>query len=271
MNKSNLSQIAKRAQTTLVKHSPAILTGIGITGMLTTVVLAVRATPKALIKIQDAETKKVDEQVLAGKGPDEINDKLTTVETVKAAWKCYIPAAVTGTMSTVCLVGASSVSAKRNAALATAYTLADAAMKEYQDKVIETIGEKKEQAVRDAIAKDKIEKNPVTNSREVIVTEKGNTRCYDAISGRYFTSDIEAIRRAENVLNKRLMDEMYISLNDFYWEIGLDATDIGDELGWNIDNGLIELTFSSQLSRDGVPCLVVNYRIAPKYGYAAIR
>ena len=67
------------------------------------------------------------------------------------------------------------------------------------------------------------------------------------------------------------MDEMYISLNEFYWEIGLDSTEIGDELGWNIDNGLIELTFSSQLSRDGVPCLVVNYRIAPKYGYASMR
>ena len=267
MSKTNLSQIANSVRTTLIKRSPEILTGIGIAGMLTTVVLAVRATPKALIKIQDAGILKMDEQVLAGKDPDELDDKLTPVETVKAAWKCYIPAAVTGTMSTVCLVSASSVSAKRNAALATAYTITDAAMREYQHKVIETIGEKKEQVVRDAIAKDKIEKDPVTN-REVIITEKGNTRCYDAISGSYFTSDIETIRRAENVLNKRLMDEMYISLNEFYWEIGLESTAIGEELGWHIDRGLIELSFSSQLSKDGVPCLVVDYRIAPKYGYS---
>ena len=270
MNKPNISRIAKSVQTTLVKHSPEILTGIGITGMLTTVILAVRATPQALVCISTAEDDKFNAQVDAGKDPEEVVDKLTPIETVKAAWKCYIPAAVTGTMSTACLIGASHVSTKRNAALATAYTLADAALKEYQDKVVETIGEKKEQAVRDAIAKDKIEKDPVTN-REVIITDRGNTRCYDAISGRYFTSDIETIRKAENVLNKRLMDEMYISLNEFYWEIGLDSTEIGDELGWNIDNGLIELTFSSQLSRDGVPCLVVNYRIAPKYGYSTMR
>jgi len=270
MNKPNLTQFANSVRTTLVKHSPEILTGIGITGMLTTVVLAVRATPKALALIRNAENDKFNAQVDNGVDPTEAVDQLTPIETVKATWKCYIPAAVTGTMSTVCLIGASSVSAKRNAALATAYTIADAALKDYQGKTLETIGEKKEQVIRDAIAKDKIEKDPVDN-REIIVTEKGNTRCYDAISGRYFVSDIEAIRKAENVLNKRLMDEMYISLNEFYWEIGLDSTEIGDQLGWNIDNGLIELSFSSQLSKDGVPCLVVNYRIAPKYGYTSMR
>ncbi|MFR8351429.1 MAG: DUF6353 family protein [Blautia obeum] len=44
--------------------------------------------------------------------------------------------------------------------------------------------------MKDAVAKDKVEKNPVV-TREVIITEKGNTLCYDAISGRYFKSDIE--------------------------------------------------------------------------------
>ena len=270
MSKSTLSKFANGVRTTLVKHSPEILTGIGIAGMLSTVVLAVRATPKALIAIRDAENQKFNDQVDAGMDPEEVSDKLTTIETVKATWKCYIPAAVTGGMATVCLIGASSVSAKRNAALATAYTIADAALRDYQEKVVETIGEKKEQAVREAIAKDKIERDPV-ETREIIITEKGNTRCYDAISGRYFTSDIESIRRAENVLNKRLMDEMYVSLNELYWELGLSSTNIGDEMGWNVDNGLIELNFSAQLSTDGEPCLVVDYRIAPKYGYSTMR
>ena len=46
-------------------------------------------------------------------------------------------------------------------------------------------GEKKHETVKDAITRDKIEKNPVV-TREIIITEKGNTLCYDAISGRYF-------------------------------------------------------------------------------------
>jgi len=253
MNKPNLSKIAKGIRMSISKHSPEILTGIGIAGMVTTTVMAVRATPKALILIED---KKAENDV----------DKLTPVETIKATWTCYVPAAITGCLSIFCLIGASSVNARRNAALATAYTLSESALKEYQGKVIETIGEKKEQTVRDAIAKDRIDKNPVS-SREVIITEKGNTLCYDAISGRYFKSDIDKLKKAENELNRRMRDEMYISLNEFYYEIGLNPTKIGDDLGWNIDHGYIELNFSSQLSDDGNPCLVIDYQVAPRYEY----
>lgn len=253
MNKPNLSKIAKGIRMSISKHSPEILTGIGIAGMVTTTVMAVRATPKALILIED---KKAENDV----------DKLTPVETIKATWTCYIPAAITGCLSIFCLIGASSVNARRNAALATAYTLSESALKEYQGKVIETIGEKKEQFVRDAIAKDRIDKNPVS-SREVIITEKGNTLCYDAISGRYFKSDIDKLKKAENELNRRMRDEMYISLNEFYYEIGLNPTKIGDDLGWNIDHGYIELNFSSQLTDDGNPCLVIDYQVAPRYEY----
>lgn len=253
MAKQGLSNIAKRLQRVMTKHSPEILTGMGIAGMITTTVMAVKATPKALTLIE--EKKKQEKQ-----------DKLTPVETVKTAWKCYIPAAVTGTLSLVCLIGASSVNLRRNAALATAYTLSESALKEYREKVVETIGEKKEQTVRDAVAKDKIDRNPVS-SREVIFTDKGDTLCYDVISGRYFKSDIDKIKKAENELNRQMRDELFISLNDFYYAIGLSPISIGDDLGWNLDKGYIELDFSSQLADDGTPCLVISHRVAPQYEY----
>nr|DAO93536.1 MAG TPA: hypothetical protein [Caudoviricetes sp.] len=176
---------------------------------------------------------------------------------------------ITGTLSIACLIGASSVNAKRNAALATAYTLSESALKDYQGKVVEMFGEKKHETVKDAIAKDKIEKNPVV-TREIIITEKGNTLCYDAISGRYFKGDIDKIKKAECELNRRMRDEMYVSLNDFYYEVGLDNIKIGDELGWNIDNGYIDLSFSSQLTSDGTPCLVIDYSIAPRYNFSEL-
>lgn len=253
MKKPKLSSISKGIRAAITKHSPEILTGIGIAGMITTTIMAVRATPKALILIE--------------KRKEEINvDKLTPIELIKTTWTCYIPAAITGGLSVICLIGASSVNARRNAALATAYTLSESALKEYQEKVIETIGKKKEQTVRDAIAKDRIDKNPVS-SREVIITEKGNTLCYDSISGRYFKSDIDKLKKAENELNRRMRDEMYISLNEFYYEIGLNPISIGDDIGWNIDRGYIELNFSSQLTDDGNPCLVIDYQVAPRYEY----
>lgn len=240
-------------KTAIKKHSPEILTGIGIAGMITTTVMAVRATPKALILIEERK-----EEIGA--------EKLEAMDMVKTTWACYIPAAITGTLSVACLIGASSVNARRNAALATAYTLSESALKDYQGKVIEMFGETKNEAVKDAVAKDKVEKNPVV-TREVIITEKGNTLCYDAISGRYFKSDIEKIKKAECELNRQMLDDMYVSLNDFYYEIGLDSVKLGDELGWNVDSGYIDLSFSSQLASDGTPCLVIDYSVAPRYDY----
>lgn len=253
MSKFEVSKFAKGVVAKIGKRSPEILTGIGIAGMIATTVLAVQATPKAL-------------QLLEEKREEESCETLTAAEVLKTTWKCYIPAAVTGVMSVVCIVGASSVHVRRNAALATAYTLSETAMREYKDKVIETIGEKKEQAVRDAIAKDTIDRNPVSKN-EVIITEKGNTLCFDPITSRYFKSDIEKLRRAENELNRQLLNDGFVSLNDFYYEIGLSNIAIGDDLGWDTRDNLITLNFSSQLAEDGTPCVVLNFAVSPKYDY----
>lgn len=256
MNKINLSKLAKNLQASIRKHHPEILTGIGIAGMITTTIMAVKATPKALDRI--AEIKEIHK--------DDADKKAFSKDFITKVAPVYIPATIIGCTSIACLIGASSVNLKRNAALATAYTLSESALKEYQEKVVETIGEKKEKTIKSAIAKDKIDKNPVDNC-EVIITDKGNTLCYDAISGRYFKSDIEKIKRAVNELNRRMLVENYISLNEFYDEIGLKYTKIGDNLGWNIDKGLIDVDFSAQLNGNGDPCLVLDYQIIPNYNY----
>lgn len=254
MNKAGLKQTIKSAERVLTKYSPGILTGIGIAGMIGATFMAVKATPKALYLI---ETKKEESEV----------EELTPVETIKTCWTCYIPATLTTVLSAVCLIGASTVSAKRNAALATAYSISEAALREYQEKVVEVVGEKKEKAVRDAVAKDQIERDPVTKSEVVIIDSNSNTLCYEPLSGRYFKSTIDKIKKAEIKLDRQMIQEMYVSLNDFYWEIGLDGTDLGDKMGWNLSKGYMDLSFSSQLADDGTPCAVIVYGIPPVYDY----
>lgn len=256
MSKSNVQSFFKNAQKTLSKHSPEILTGLGIAGMIGTTILAVRATPKALRLIEE-------------KKKEERKDKLTVVDTVKATWKCYIPATISGVTSVACLIGASSVNASRNAALATAYKLSETALTEYRDKVVETIGEKKETIIQEKIDKDRVEKNPVTNN-EVIVTKKGETLCYDYYSGRYFESDIDQVKKAINQLNSMMLRSEYVSLNDLYDELGLEHTGTGDVLGWNVTRvgrDLIRDRISSQIAADGRPCIVVACEPTPKPGY----
>lgn len=252
----NVSNFFKDAWNTVSRHSPEILTGIGIAGMITTTVLAVKATPKALRKIEE---RKKAEGV----------EKLKAVDTVKAAWKCYIPAAVTGVASTTCLICAQAESNRRNAALAAAYKISETALTEYREKVIETIGEKKEATVREKVAQDRV-KEHMANNTEVYITEKGETLFLDPLSHRTFKSDIELIRRAVNNLNYELTTSImgYVSLNEFYDEIGLPRTTMGDKIGWNLDNGkgLIKID-TIPVKENEQPCLCLDYLVEPNYNY----
>lgn len=259
MSKLTLSKIAGNMRTSLSKHSPEILIGLGIAGMITTTVLAVKATPKALALIDEKK--------------DELDvEELPPVEVVKATWKCYVPAAVSGVASIACLIGSHSVNARRNAALATAYKVSETAFSQYRDKVIETVGEKKEKVVRDKVSEQQIKDNPVSNT-EVIITGKGQTLFFEPLSSRYFYSSIEKIKRAENKLNHDIVTDPFngsVSVNDLYEELGLPHTMTGDNMGWNLDIGMIEIYLSAQMieegEHEGEPCAVLNYTNRPEYG-----
>ncbi len=189
-----LASVTKSIQKSLKKHAPEILTGIGIAGMISAAVMAVRATPKALrlmdgeknYRLRNNQTRLYgDEEVeglvkvdVSGNG-ERRHYRLPYKDAVKLAWKCYIPSAATGVLSAVCLIGASSVHIRRNAVLATAYSLSETAFREYSEKVVETIGEKKEREIRDSVAEDKIKKDPVSK-KEVVITGKGDTLCHDS-------------------------------------------------------------------------------------------
>lgn len=235
------------------KRGPDILTGIGIAGMFSAGAMAVRATPKALDIIEKAKAE---------------SEQPTTIEIVKATWTCYIPSVALGILSAGCLLGASSANVRRNTALATAYSLSESAFKEYQTKVVEHIGERKEKGVRDAVAQDQLQRNPVT-TREVFITGKGNTLWYDPLIDRYFRFDVDRLKKIENELNRRMRTDMCISLNDLYYEIGLKEVDLGNALGWNIDRGYIDITFNPGKATDDTPCLVLGFTPdgAPKYDF----
>ena len=263
MNKGSITKFIKSAQKAVTKRSPEILTGLGIAGMVTTTVLAVKATPKALRLLEEKQEELYPEST----------EKLKPIEVVKTSWKPYIPAAVMGVASVACLIGASSVSARRNAALATAYQLSTTALSEYKEKVVETIGEKKEQQVRDKIAQDKVNKHPVSSS-EVMMLSSDGVMFLEPTSNRYFVKDSkESVREIVNDLNERLTSGMeeYISLSEFYDEIGLSHTEVSDDLGWNIGrDGQIRIDFRPSETANGRLCYVLEYLVVPRYDFARL-
>ena len=162
MNKSTISNAFKKAKKATVKHSPEILTVMGIGGMVTSVIFAVKATPKAMRLIEE---KKQEEEV----------DELSKKEVVNTCWKCYIPTAAIALTSAGCIIFANSIHTKRHAALAAAYEVTRGALIDYRSKVKDTIGEAKEKKIREEVAADKIEKHPVG---QVYVTGEGRcSRC----------------------------------------------------------------------------------------------
>ena len=233
------------------KNSPQILTGFACVGVVTTTVLAVRATPRALQLLEDEESYR-DKHDL---------DYMNGFDKVKVTWKCYIPAVVTGATTLGCILGASHVHSKRNAALASLYALSDTAFREYKSKVVQEIGRTRETKVRDEIARDRVLANPPTDG--VIFVGDGDVLCYDSLSGRYFKSSYESIRQKVNDLNYRLRNEMTISLNDFYYEIGLASIAMGDQMEFNVEKGLIEPNYSSVLTEEGKPCLSIELEVYP--------
>lgn len=245
----SIKEVAKNLGGVFSKNSPKILTGLSCAGVLTTTILAVKATPKAVRLIERREKEE---------------GKLSKPDIIKTTWKCYIPAAVVGGITVGCIIGANAINTQRNAALAALYSISETAFREYQSKVVEEIGKNKETKIRDDVMADTIKNNPSTPGN-IIFTGKGDVKCFDKFTGRYFTSDIEHIRQTAHELNRRLREEMWIPLNEFYYELNLEEVESGDIVGFDIDRGWIDIDYSSHLDHDNVPCLALSYKVYPRY------
>jgi len=246
-----LNEFRKSVVDVAKRNSSELLLAVEIASGVSAIIFTAIGTVKAVKKV---EQKK-----------EELGRDLTKKEIAKEVWPCYIPVVVSEVAQVTSAVERKKVNAKNTAVLATAYTLTDQAFREYKEKVVETIGEKKQHEIMSEIAKDKIRENPPHNN-EVIITGKGKTLCYDPASGRYFECDIETIRKAEAKLNQEITRSMYASLNDYYDLVGLPATSLGDDLGWNGDS-LVEFSYSSTLTEDDRPCLVVDFYVQPRADY----
>lgn len=258
MKQTKVSKMVKNIENSTKKHSPEILLGLGIAGGISSTVLAVKATPKALMLIEQEKTER------RSHGEDDI---LKPIDVVKIAWKPYVPSVVTGSAAIFCLIGSHSINSRRNAAIATAYKLTETAFSEYRDAVVEKIGKDKEQEVHDKVAENRIRRDPIVNN-EVIIANNGEVLFYDSISGRYFKNTVEGVRKVINDMNEQILTQDYMSLNDFYYDLGLSSTSMGDELGWNVIYGKIDIAFSTQMTEDEQPCVVLNYRVAPRYDFS---
>ena len=244
--------VLKAISTIVTRNAPTILTVVGTAGVFATAVLTGKATLEAAEKVKHLEKT--------------VERKLTKMEIVEVSWRYFLPPAILAVGTCAAIIGVNSIHTKRATALLSAYTITDTAFREYQHKVADILGDKRELAMREEIASDHIRKNPPPENRETIIIGSGTVLCLEVSTGRYFWSDMERIRQAQNTINHRIIHDMSASQNEFYSLIGIPETPLGDQLGWNLDN-LMEIVFGSDLDPEGRPCLSMDYRVSPKTNY----
>lgn len=230
------------------KHATKILAGLAITSEAAAIYLTAREAPIA------------KERVRA------LGDGARKIDKFKAAAPVYIPAFAMMMLSVSSIVGGTVIGMKREMALASLYSASEVALAKYQKKIVDAIGKEKAAEIEDNVAKELLEEQPPKVDK-VISTGRGDQLIYDPLSGRYFTSDLNYVIACANRLNKKIINEMWVTVNDWYSELGIEEIGLGDASGWNVDN-FIDIPddptkFMTRMSEDGVSCAVISYYNRP--------
>lgn len=248
------------------QNAPTILTFFGVLGLAKTAQLSYEAG----VKGKDImERKRKDMRDVHPK--DKEAKRAVMKETVKEMAPVLAPPFFMGLVSAGCIIGSNRVSNKRIAAWSAAYSLTETALKDHKRKSEEVLGEAKVQKITEALAKEKVENNPPPlNDTQIIMTGNGDVLCYDSYSGRYFRSNAQKIGSAINKLSHDVQSQNYVSLNEFWDELGLDNLPMGNDFGWNAEDlirGQLPVHVTAILTPDSQPCLCVDYDLYLRTDY----
>lgn len=242
----NLGDLGKLLRVGSKTHMPIILSAAAGVGTLGTAYLAARAGYRS------AEIIRLDEE----HAPPYLHKRNQIKARAKLVWRLYIPTAFSAVGTVGLIAGANRVGAKKTLAAQTAFAVSQQVLSEYRSKVVEEYGERKDEAIRDQIAADRVIKTaPDTGA---VIIGSGTVLCCDSLSGRYFNADMQILQKAQNDINKKMLAHDYATVDDFYYMVGLEPTGYSSQLGWNSDR-LMELEFSTQMTPDGRPCIVFAY------------
>jgi hypothetical protein len=242
----NPRALIKAAEQVIRQNSPAILAGLGATGAVATAYLAHRVGFKMGQQEQHDAAQAMPPR--------------TRKEWIKEFGTLYIPPILAGAVTVGCIIGAVKIGNRRTAAITAAYSLSEKAFEEYRTKVTERMGERKEQNVRDEIAQERVSNG--APSRDIILMGGGDVLCCDLRTDRYFLSSVERLKKAQNDVNFRVLQDGYAYLSDFYAMIDVylpKESAYGYHMGWSKEKGSMELKFSTILADDTRPCVTINY------------
>lgn len=255
------AKISKRVGRQLYRSSPTILTVVASVGVIVTTITAVRATPKAVKLLKEAELEK--------------GENLTKVEIIRVAGPSYIPSALLGISTIVCIFGANALNQKKQASLMSAYVMLIESYKQYRKSAKIVYGEDADDKIHVEMAKDAMVATydwgyQVYNMD--MDSESERLLFYDLSSKKYFRTTMAAVLNAQYHVNRNLAIRGDCSLNEYLSFLGVEGIDGGDDLGWDISYMVEEmdcywLDFDNYKStlEDGLECIIIDTMTVNKF------
>lgn len=220
MLNATVGSIAKQFLNFVNMNQTPISTGAVVIGIVSAVILAVKAG-----KESEEDILELQEELNEG-------EELTSKDIVKTVWKRFIPVILVTVLTISCLIVSTKHMMKRYAALSTAYAISENYLKDYMEATKDTVGEKKEQAIRDNAMEKQVARHPIAE-RGIVETGKGDDLFYDSITTRYFRTNMDSVRKAEKYLAGIYQTEGEVKLSEYTYSLGLGASsEIGDYIGW---------------------------------------
>lgn len=256
---NSVSYNAHRIGFKIKKASPEIMVVAGVVGVVTSTVMACKATTK-VNDILEETRKQVDDvhNVLDSdvvSADEYTNDDakkdlaIIYTQTGVKLIKLYAPSVLVGALSITGILASHKILKKRNVALTAAYATIDRSFKEYRGRVVERFGKELDRELRYNIKAQEIEEKTVDKDGNETVEKKtisvvdpnmysDYARIFDNGSMGW-TKDPEYnlmfLKLQQNQANDRLRAQGYLFLNDVYDMLGIPRTKAGQIVGWIYD------------------------------------
>ena len=253
--KEKMIRMYNNSKNMVQKHSPEILAGVGVVGVVASTVMACKATMKlndileeskeTRDKIKEVESNpRYEEQYSHEDAKKDLTINYT--QTAMKIAKLYAPAVILGSASLGCLLASNDILRKRNAALSAAYMTVDKSFKEYRQRVVDRFGEEVEKEIRYNIKAEEVTSTVVAeDGSETTITETVKTmdpnlysdyaKFFDEASP-YWQKDPEYnlmfLKSQQQYANDLLKARGRLFLNEVYEMLGIDKTKAGQIVGW---------------------------------------
>lgn len=232
------------------KHDTSILTGVGLVDGL---VVGGYLWYKTGAKVNDLIKEKEQEKGSA----------LTFKEKVKCSWKMFLIPAANTVLSATAIILSDKISAKRYASLGIAYSLTEATLQKYQEKVVQEVGEKKATEIKSSAVSEVAKDNMKT--AEIIDTGHGTVPIFETTSCRTLLTNWDKVDNAVLKANEvATLGDGKVSLSYLYRELGIPTSGFSDKNGWDINrSGKIRISHTCMLDDKDRPCGVIDYYDLP--------